>query len=198
MKRLTHAGVQRALDHVMNEVAAAGLLTRRIWDVPVFTQPAALGGYEGLYVEQPGRAMALAGYRARGIYVPLITWSRLLAGLGLGGRHPSSMRDILRHELGHAFAVEHPSLVRRSARFRDAFGGPYDQAGPTATYQPDEHVTEYAATSPAEDFAETFMTYLCVGGDIHRFRERRGVARKLRFVRWLASEVGRRGWEEAL
>lgn len=102
------------------------------------------------------------------------------------------MRDILRHEYGHAFAVEHPSLVRRSREFCDTFGGRYDSRSQAVAYSQTEHVTEYAATSPQEDFAETFMTYVRAGGRVSKFRRRGGVYRKLQFVRALAAQIRRR------
>jgi hypothetical protein len=72
-----------------------------------------------------------------------------------------------------------------------AFGARYDSERST-DYDPDEHVTEYAAVSPAEDFAETFMTYVRHRGRVVRYRSRRGVYRKLRFVVWLRRVVRKR------
>lgn len=127
-KTITHAAVERALNHVVGELQEVGLLTRRLFAVPVVVQPFDVGPfvveYEGLYVEDPTLVGRLVGFQARTIYVPLTSMSRLLAGLR--GAAPSSLRDILRHELGHAFAVEHPELVRRSAAFKTAFGARYD------------------------------------------------------------------------
>lgn len=45
-----------------------------------------------------------------------------------------------------------------------------------------DFVSEYAATRPCEDFAETFMIYLRYRNSLNRFRSRPGVYRKLRTV----------------
>ncbi len=45
-----------------------------------------------------------------------------------------------------------------------------------------DFVSDYAATSACEDFAETFMTYLRHRNSLHKFKSRRGVHRKLRAV----------------
>ena len=192
MKNPTHASVERALNHVVGELHDVGLLTRRLFAVPVVIQKIDVGplvlDYEGLYVEDPTALGRLFGFQPRTIYVPLISMSRLLASLR--DASPSSLRDILRHELGHAFAVEHPQLVRRSAAFRRAFGARYDDQ---AEQDEDDCITAYAATNAAEDFAETFMTYLRLRGRFAPFKGQRAVHRKLRFVQGLAVEVARRG-----
>ena len=189
---ITHAGVERALNHVVCEFQEVGLLTRRLFAVRVVVQPIDIGpfvlDYEGLYVEDPTVLGQLVGFEARTIYVPLISTSRLLGELR--GTSPSSLRDILRHELGHAFAVEHPQLVRRSAEFRSAFGARYDDDN---VQDEDDCITAYAATNAAEDFAETVMNYVRVRGQIGPFRGRKAVHRKLRFVQALAAQVERRG-----
>lgn len=191
MKIITDAAVERALRHVTGELASAGLLTQRLYDVDVVVQTFDLGpfvaNFEGLYVEEPTVIFRLLGFAPRTIYIPRIALARLVAGLR--GQACSSMRDILRHELGHAFAVEHPGLVRRNAAFVRAFGARYDD---DVTQDEDDCVSAYAATSPAEDFAETFMTYLRVRGDRARFKGRPAVLRKLRFVGELAKQVKRR------
>ena len=191
--KVTPHSVNRALNQVLQEMADLDLLTSKVWDVPVFTQPMATGLYEGLYVEQTGTVAHTLGFRPRSIYVPLISWGHLAHDL-LATRRPSSLRDVLRHELGHAFAVEHPSLVCRSRRFRECFGAAYDDQWQEPSFDASEHVTEYAANSPSEDFAEIFMTYLRCGGDLDQFMQRPGVARKMRFVRWVSGEARRRSW----
>lgn len=188
---ITLRSIDRALGDVMRELGEAGLLTGRVGAVPVVAQAIDLApfvlGYEGLYVEEPTTLDRLLGFEARTIYIPLTTFSRCAATLGLAKRQSSSLRDVLRHELGHAFAVEHPSLVRRSAAFVRGFGAPYDAGAYDAS--DDDFITPYASTSPAEDFAETFMVYLRHQGDIAKYRGRRLVYRKLLFVRALARAV---------
>jgi len=192
MKIISHVAVDRALNHVMDEAASTGLLTRQLYEVDVVVQTFDVApfmtAYEGLYIEEPTRLDRLFGFAPRTIYIPRIAVARLAAGWR--GVRSSSLRDILRHELGHAFAVEHPSLVRRSSAFVRAFGASYDdQVG----LDQDDCVSAYAATSPAEDFAETFMTYLRVRGALVRFKGRPAVLRKLHFVAGLAQHVRRRG-----
>ena len=75
---------------------------------------------------------------------------------------PKSLADVIRHEYGHAVAHTHGRLVR-SSRFREAFGASHDSLH-EFEYDEELHVTPYAATSAAEDFAETFMFYLRHGG----------------------------------
>lgn len=191
MKSISHTTVVRAYAHVFKELSAVGLMTQALCEVPVVVQAFDIGpfvlAYEGLYVEEPGLG-GLLGFSARTIYVPRLSLSRLIASVR--GGVASSMRDILRHELGHAFAVEHPGLVRRSTAFTRAFGARYDDH---VAQDEEDCVSAYAASSPAEDFAETFMTYVRVGGDITRFKKGGpAVHRKLRFVAALANEVRRR------
>lgn len=192
---ITMAALQRALNHVTGELSATGLLTRRLYDVPVVLQSFSivpfLVNYYGLYVEETTVLDRLVGLEPRTIYVPSIALPRLLVALR-GGKSGENytLRDILRHELGHAFAVEHPGLVRRNTAFTRAFGARYDDE---LTLDEDDCVSAYAATSPCEDFAETFMTYVRVRGDIDRFKRSRAVHRKLGFVKGLVREVARRG-----
>ena len=79
---ITHAAVERALNHVVGEFQEVGLLTRRLFDVPVVVQLFDVGpfvlSYEGLYVEDPTVLGRLVGFEARTIYVPLTSMSRLL------------------------------------------------------------------------------------------------------------------------
>lgn len=198
----THESIERALNHVLGELAGVGLLTERLYGVEVVTQAIDLAwltaGYEGCYIEDPGPVGSLAGYRPGTIYFPRATFAALARTLRLSGRRPTSMRDVLRHEYGHAFAVEHPSLVRRSRRFVEAFGGRYDDEEPVSDYAFDDYITDYAATNPSEDFAETFMTYVRVGGEIDRFRSRPGVHRKMVMVRSIAKSIRERGLVLAL
>jgi hypothetical protein len=146
-----------------------------------------------MYIEETNWLRKLLGFRARGIYLPLSDLNRLRRYVvrRLGGK-PSSLRDVLRHELAHAFAVEHPTLVRRSRAFRTVFGAAYDHEGPVTDYHREQHISPYASTNPAEDFAETFMTYVRKKGRIESFRSRRPLFRKLAFIRKLRGDIRRR------
>ena len=144
MKSISHTTVVRAYAHVFKELSAVGLMTQALCEVPVVVQAFDIGpfvlAYEGLYVEEPGLG-GLLGFSARTIYVPRLSLSRLIASVR--GGVASSMRDILRHELGHAFAVEHPGLVRRSTAFTRVFGARYDDH---VAQDEEECVSAYAAT----------------------------------------------------
>lgn len=97
------------------------------------------------------------------------------------------LADILRHEWAHALADRRPSLVK-NRRFRDTFGGSYQTSDAVDEYDPSLHITPYAATSPCEDFAETFHFYLRHKGRLPlRLRDKPVIARKWRFIDSLAS-----------
>lgn len=70
----------------------------------------------------------------------------------------TSLRDVLRHEYAHVVADTHRGLLR-SRHFSGAFGAHHTWDFEWE-HDPEHHVSEYAATSSAEDFAETFMMYL--------------------------------------
>ncbi|MEX2580600.1 MAG: hypothetical protein WD342_16200 [Verrucomicrobiales bacterium] len=90
------------------------------------------------------------------IYIPAVTGARL-SDFSLG--YHTRLTDVLRHEWAHALADRRPGLVRNRC-FQRVFGGPYHSTFPVAEYDPAHHLTPYAATSPGEDFAETFHFYL--------------------------------------
>ena len=106
-----------------------------------------------------------------------------------------TLRDLLRHEYGHAVADTNRALIR-SRRFADAFGTPHDSEIPN-DYSPDEHVTEYASTDACEDFAEVFRFYLKHSGKIPMRYETRIIRGKWRFVDRLCTCIasGKRRWE---
>ena len=117
------------------------------------------------------------GYEPGNIYIPQWVLSQ-----GPWGQDRGSLRDILRHEYGHALAWHYPALVRRSRRFVEAFGSRYDDpepgVGPRSAF-----VSYYASTMPAEDFAETFAVWLRRGGRCPEHYRNRALRRKWAFVR---------------
>lgn len=129
--------------------------------------------------------LRMVGFRAGVIYVPL---NAPVVAYAPG----ETLVDTIRHEFGHAWAWCDRAFVERRW-FRDAFGARYgdDWAEPPA-YDPDEFVSEYACTRPAEDFCETFMTLLRCRRSLHRYDHRAGVQAKLRAVARAVSIVSSR------
>ena len=57
-------------------------------------------------------------------------------------------------------------------------------------YDPDLHLTPYAAAKPCEDFAETFHFYLRRKGRLPvRLRDKPEIVRKWAFIQWLAERI---------
>jgi hypothetical protein len=139
-------------------------------------------------------------YRAFGcepghIYVPKWIW-RLKRG-----QYRGSLRDILRHEFGHALAFHYPGPICRTRAFAAAFDARYDDPWPEPPQDPANFVTEYAMNSPEEDFAETFMVWLrgfsgANGRGSHYGRKSPdritpALRAKFRFVRDVCRQIGK-------
>lgn len=80
----------------------------------------------------------------------------------LFGSNYVSLKDILRHEYGHAFAYCNKKLLSNE-EFKNAFGGIHNNLS-RFEYDPKYFVSQYAALNTMEDFAETFMLYLEYSG----------------------------------
>lgn len=124
------------------------------------------------------------------IRIPAVSFGRLW--YVTGEQSYKSLPDVLRHEYGHALAHTHRGLVC-SVPFKRAFGGHHD-ADIRHDYDPQRHVTEYAALSPSEDFAETFMLYLRHDGELPERFDTWRIRRKWRFIRDLGVAVSRGQW----
>ena len=139
--------LERALNRVIPELERHGFWDDRMDDVDV-----CLVGVRSAY-----------GYQDYGgsgeIWIPAVSLSKIADRFT--GRY-TALADVLRHEYGHAFADTHRGLMRRRS-FRQAFWTTIGDDDPMR-YDPDFHVTPYAATNAGEDFAETFMLYLKHGG----------------------------------
>ncbi len=179
-KIITMPRLQSALDDVMDELDELGLWNERLAKVDV-------------YLTWVGSAYGWQLYRGSGhIEIPALSLSRLSEMFLSGGR--MTLRDLLRHEYGHAVADTNRALIR-SRRFADAFGTPHDSEIPS-DYSEDEHVTAYASKDSSEDFAEVFMFYLKHSGKIPNRFETRDIKRKWQFVDRLCQRIadGKRVW----
>ncbi len=97
------------------------------------------------------------------------------------------LADVIRHEYAHAIAYCYPTLVRSRA-FVNAFAARHD-ANVSVGFIDGFHLTAYAGTSPAEDFAETFMLYMRMKGRLERRFHTRRIRLKWRFIRKLCRAI---------
>jgi len=116
------------------------------------------------------------------IDIPAVSLNRLSAVM-FGDGADWCLRDVLRHEYGHAAADLYPRLSR-SAEFRKVFGGRYDCGKMVEQYDAEKFISTYAATNPAEDFAEMFMYYIKFRGRAPKWRRFNTptIKRKWRFI----------------
>jgi hypothetical protein len=153
--------------------------------IPQVTMPNALG----FFVYETSALHILLGYTPGHIYIP--KWVLLQGRWQKRG----SLRDVVRHEYGHAVAHHYPSLIQRSLLFSKIFGGRYFGDHQMKSSGRD-YVSEYAMTSAAEDFAETFMFFLRHKGELPLRFTSHAVKSKWRFITDLADVVqsGRARW----
>jgi hypothetical protein len=179
-KIITMPRLQSAMDDVVEELDHNGLWNDRLFKVEVF-------------LTWFGKPYGSQLYRGSGhIEIPAVSLSRVNELIFGGPRR--TLRDLLRHEYGHAVADTNRALIR-SQRFADVFGTPHDSEI-QADYSKEEHLSDYAATDSSEDFAEVFMHYLKHSGKIpDRFRTRK-IERKWQFVSRLCQRIadGKRRW----
>jgi hypothetical protein len=147
--------------------------------IPQVTMPDALG----FFVHETSALYVLLGYKPGHIYIP--KWVLLQGRWQKRG----SLRDVVRHEYGHAIAHHYPCLIRRSRRFSKTFGGRYFGDHLSGGINPTDFVSEYAATCPAEDFAETFMFFLRHKGKLPSWLTSRAVKNKWEFVANLSEVI---------
>lgn len=158
--------LQECLDVVIDDLDTLGFWTPRLHEIDV---------YLSFWPRK-----SIAGYFDGDIVIPAVNFNRVFGDLGSYG----NLRDVLRHEYGHAFAEKYPRLVRRNKAFNEVFGDRYD-SDTEYEYDPEAHLTDYAASCPAEDFAECFMAVLKYKGNLERFKHRKELYNKLKWTKSL-------------
>lgn len=130
--------------------------------------------------------MGFYDFRDQNIHIPAV----YPAGLFPRWYEERDIKDVLRHEFGHALADRYRKFFR-SGIFKAAFGASYgekkvfDGGDWTA-----EYVTEYASTMTQEDFAETFMLYMKYKGKMPaRYRGKRAIEKKWKTVGQIVKDV---------
>lgn len=179
MQLLTAPTLERALGDVCRELESHGFMDEPLAGVVTRLVPF-------------GSAYGWQWYGGSGeIHIPRVSLSRL-SQLWNGQR--VTLREVLRHEYAHALADTHRGLMR-ARHFAEAFGAGHHWNFEWE-YDPEHHVSEYAAMAPAEDFAEVFALYLRHGGRIPNPLATPAIRRKWRFVDRLAGAVrrGLRRW----
>lgn len=128
------------------------------------------------------------------VEVPRFSLLRLLCTTF--GYQPLAVRQVLRHEYGHALAYQYRKLVR-SRHFSAAFDFHHEKEQ-ASKYDGGKHVTAYAATRPYEDFAEVFAEFIKHQGHIPSYYSTPAIRKKWDFVRRLCAHVryDRKVWYE--
>ena len=181
MNIVTLTRLNRAVNDVQIELQRHGFYDDKLASVDV-------------YLSWCGYALGWCYYGTSGnIHVPAISFGKLFERFS--GCSRTSLRDVIRHEYGHALAHTHRGLFC-SVPFKRAFGSHHD-ADIQWDYDAERHVTPYAATSPSEDFAEVFMCYLRHDGVLPERFDSWRIRRKWRFIKDLSSAVsrGQRRWK---
>lgn len=174
LKPLSMDTLNRGLARVWRELGSFGFTCKRLDSCQVYLGViGAAYGYQWFGERPEGRACG-------DIILPRVSFSHW--GDVLFGQRRVAVLDILRHEYGHAYADVNRSRIE-SKRFEKAFGFPHDLwEGPRNEYDPDIHVSTYAATNPGEDFAEVFMLFLKLKGKLPTRLDTNPIRRKWKFV----------------
>ena len=178
MRLVTLDRLNSALDDVIRDFRHFGIWNDKLYAVDVYLVP--VGYAYGWKWNGP------AGH----ISIPAVSLSRLGSAMfGIGQKW--GLRDVVRHEYGHAVADLYPNLSRTSS-FRWTFGR-YDHGKRLRAYAPEHHVTPYASTRPCEDFAEVFMFYIKTRGKLPSRFDTRIIRSKWDFVSRYVKSIARSG-----
>jgi hypothetical protein len=175
VKIVTPKRLRQGLSQIRQELQQLGFLSEGVRKVRVKLTPF-------------GTAYGYQYYGSSGdICIPALSLSRFSTLLG----YPyTSLRDVLRHEYGHAVADLHRGLIR-SRKFSSAFGSGHCFEK-REEFHPEVHLTPYAAHSPGEDFAETFMIYVRTAGVLPACHQSKAIKSKWLFLRELSKSISRR------
>lgn len=177
-----------ATDFVVAEMRRVGILhsRSRLWKTDVvwcqWPQISGLDVYGFVFDGDNLGWLDRALYEPGHIYIPATSLVRLVPFKN----HPS-LRELIRHEYAHAIAYHYGGLVRGSHGFRRAFAGHYDDERARRDWDKRDVVSNYALTSPAEDFAETFACWYWRPGAPRGATS--ALKAKIRFVRYLISRL---------
>lgn len=108
---------------------------------------------EGFFFLDMPKLEKLVGYKIGHIYIPALVASNYFK------QHGVSLRAVIRHEYGHAFAHYYPELIIDDFEFTNVFGGHYHNET-KIKMEKDAYISKYARYLPMEDFAETFRMYV--------------------------------------
>ena len=200
--------VNRAWNKVRNELAEVGLLDEGVYLDQIDLAIAFFPSLEeaGYVYESMDWSSALVGYEEGVIYLPSDLPKKAYVP---GGTLTDVIRHEYGHAwhwldaelfdqewFEKAFGAnyeeedsipyrEWEERIGRSRKYNKKIESTKTEAGAATVFRKfflDEFVSDYAATNACEDFAETFMTCLRCRNSLDRFRNRKGVFRKLKAV----------------
>jgi Putative zinc-binding metallo-peptidase len=176
---VTAASLARAFNRVRRELQDVDLLNDGKYldriDCTQSILPAFGGEYGFVFDGGVDWKYRLAGFKPGVIYLPL---NPPIEHYVPGG----TLLDVIRHEFAHAWAWLDPKFIKQPW-FPKAFGARYhDEWIEVPEASRTDFASAYACTAPKEDFAETFMLFLRQRKKLDRYRDRRGLYRKLKAV----------------
>jgi hypothetical protein len=178
---ITYEQTNSATQAVQNELYKIGLWyeNSRLLNVDVIycSMPQFLFyDAEGFFFHGMTKFKKLIGYKIGHIYIPSFVIKNLF------WEFSRSLRAVIRHEYGHAFAHYYPEITIDSIEFSEVFGGHYyNEAG--MKMENAAYFSKYSKHSPKEDFAETFKFYVMYQGILPANIKNKKLIRKWNFVK---------------